>query len=395
MTDGEYSEGKLESAEVSPISRAGREDSIVMKEGTNKVDKYQNAKEYMQRTCGKGGLIIIKHGRNGKPKSRRLQCDHAVTRLYCRSDHAYKDVMINDIIAVRRGTDVDPTSSSVGPNFADDTNASSTVKNLARENAIPFIPSNGKKAVLDQGPVLFGSANLRRHCDPKDMPLCLCLVTQERTFDIQFMNKKVFDEFYQHILVLTEMNIKSDMPSYTGDRASGRSDVTVANSEEATNQTLQILEATYYDDEFSSAIDFDFLLSQGFTEREIIEMCEGLREEALLRSAKTAHIRSSINITQPVDVLKEMQSKGVVQSNASKNSDDELSEEDAAAVSAFMEQGYSEEEALQLHLQNLFVADSKKKKPVAKQVAISVQQDAEDRTISTSAVEASKGDLSV
>lgn len=177
------------------------------------------------------------------------------------------------------------------------------------------------------------------------------------------------------------------MPSYTGDRTSGRSDVTVANSEEATNQTLQILEATYYDDEFSSAIDFDFLLSQGFTEREIIEMCEGLREEALLRSSKAAHICSSINITQPVDVLKEMQSKGVVQSNASKNSDDELSEEDAAAVSAFMEQGFSEEEALQLHLQNLFVADSKKIKPVGKQVEISVQQDTEDRTISTSAVE--------
>lgn len=329
-------------------------------EDINGDESFKEAKQWAFKTMGKGGLAIIKHGRQGKPQNRRLQCDFQVTKLFCRSNSVYKDVNISHIQSIRRGTDIDPAS-PVHPDFTKPAPSpginnrsmysspptSPTGDSLIRMKSGVFFsaqsnPSMGpglkrKKSLLEQGAILYGTLNLRRNCKPEDMPMCLSLILPDRTFDIQFTNKKDLEEFHKHMSVLIARNAKiSPGESFYGYEIP---------SAPTSTTSLQIQDSLI-DEDIYSALDCEFLIQQGYTEEQIQAMFLSVREEALLRSKKTEHIRQTISLASVIDDAPET------------DDDDELSEEDQRAVQKLIDDGYSEEQALQIHLQNLHLSSN-------------------------------------
>lgn len=328
--------------------------------------QYTNAKNWVFNTLGKGGLAIIKHGRQGRPKSRRLQCDYGLTRVYCRSDSVYKEILISDIKSIRKGTDLDPIS-PVSPGFA----AASSVVAKQGNDMAPKSPyravnssdnlqksnSKRKKTILDQGEVLYGTANLRRYCKPQDMPLCLSLITDARTFDIQFLNQKNCAEFLENMSILISVNEtiftpdtaaeqqRLEQPDGEGDTV--RRDGPNTSSSSATSAGDRMP----YDDELDEAVDMSFLLSQGFTKDQVLQMMDSIRSEALHRSNKVDRI------DQGKSLLGNPSGESYTEGPETDDDDDRLSDEDQAAVDRLVKQGYTEEEALLMHLQHLHVED--------------------------------------
>lgn len=308
-------------------------------------DKYSHAKLWLFQKLGKGGMVIIKHGRYGRPKTRRLQCDFGVSRVFCRSDSVYKEVLLSDIQSVRRGSDVDPAS-ELDPIFASGSDASDA---MARKNHSPLFRK--KQTILDQPQVKFGTANLRRYCRAEDMPLCVSLITEDRSFDIQFMDLHDANDFHTHMSAMVAQNVATRPSSMGG----------AGTPADALARSASVQEDVVEDD-VHAALDIEFLISQGFTEEQIMSMCEGIREEALLRSKKTENIRKSLSVKLPVDIEKETTngrvSTGASSVASSDTEDEDLSAEDKAAVNKLMrEKGYSEEQALQVYLQSLFITE--------------------------------------
>jgi len=116
------------------------------------------------------GMMVIKHGRQGKPKTRLLRCNDAVTRLYwsdplskgfsTRLPADAKSVHLREVAAVRKGTELDPASGS---------------KNLC------------------------GTPILNRHATAETLPLCFSLILPSRTFDVQCFNENDFIFLYGNL----------------------------------------------------------------------------------------------------------------------------------------------------------------------------------------------------
>lgn len=324
------------------------EESTVSKKNEDMNTSVANAKEWMVQKLARGGLYVIKHGRSGKPKKRRLQCDYLVEKLFCRTDSVYKEVLISDILYVRRGTDVDPAS-QVSDGFASGANPNSESFYNVTDNSGIF-GQRAKKTILDQGTILFGSANLRRTCKQEDMAQSVSLVTPERTFDIQFLGIEDFENFFRHISVLVAMNASTRPTSTDTSKGSSNRGINLRTKQNKNNEALSL------DDIMSSALDVEFLVQQGFNEKAILTMCESVREEALLRSKQTEKVRLKLNLNVPKDQLEEL----AINDNDSVMTDDNLAPEDQDAINLLMNKGYSEEEALQIHLQSLYLDESDK-----------------------------------
>ena len=110
------------------------------------------------------GVIVIKHGRHGRPHARVLRCNDAVTRIYWsdpKSTHQGslppedKSLRLREVLDVRRGIDPDPTA-------------------------------KGK----------IGTSILRKHSTKEMLTLSFSLILLSRTFDIQCMNETEFNFLY-------------------------------------------------------------------------------------------------------------------------------------------------------------------------------------------------------
>jgi hypothetical protein len=102
-------------------------------------------------------------GRQGRPHTRLLRCNDAVTRLYwCETGSEKLDdnrcLHLRDVLEVRKGTDADP--SAVG---------------------------------------LTGTSVLRRHCSAENLRLSFSLIMISRTFDIQCMNEAECNLLYGNL----------------------------------------------------------------------------------------------------------------------------------------------------------------------------------------------------
>ena len=110
------------------------------------------------------GIIVVKHGRQGRPHARVLRCNDAVTRIYWSDPKKTqegtlptedKSLRLREVLDVRRGIDPDPNA-------------------------------NGK----------VGTAVIRKHCTKETLSLSFSLILSSRTFDIQCMNETEFNFLY-------------------------------------------------------------------------------------------------------------------------------------------------------------------------------------------------------
>lgn len=110
------------------------------------------------------GIVVIKHGRQGRPHARVLRCNDAVTRIYWSDPKIIhqgslppedKSLRLREVLDVRRGTDPDPNA-------------------------------RGK----------VGTSILRKNCTKETLPLTFSLILSSRSFDIQCMNETEFNFLY-------------------------------------------------------------------------------------------------------------------------------------------------------------------------------------------------------
>jgi hypothetical protein len=125
------------------------------------------------------GMVVIKHGRQGLPKRRLLQCNSGMTRLYWQPElysssttglapdlpEESKSISIKDILAIRTGTDIDPDTDNPSPSPG----GSSALGSFMRR-------SSGIK---------LGTATLRRrNLSRPELELCLSLILPDRSVNI-------------------------------------------------------------------------------------------------------------------------------------------------------------------------------------------------------------------
>jgi hypothetical protein len=135
------------------------------------------------------GMTIIKHGRQGAPKVRKLRCNRQATELFIQADDHRKTVKLSEVESIRLGTEVDIEKSSNKP-VRDDASDSGVVKK----------PSMLKRASMSfrmqESGILYGTATLRRTCKTEDMKLCISLIMPDRTFDIQCKSEEDLNLLY-------------------------------------------------------------------------------------------------------------------------------------------------------------------------------------------------------
>lgn len=129
------------------------------------------------------GMQIIKHGRQGAPKARLLQCNEQATELFIQAEDRRKTVTLSDVESIRLGTDVDPvTSAEALRALQEDT--SGEASNKGKRMTLIRRASYTLRGKADDS-LYFGTATLRRTCKTDDMRFCLSLIMADRTFDIQ------------------------------------------------------------------------------------------------------------------------------------------------------------------------------------------------------------------
>ena len=122
------------------------------------------------------GVVVIKHGRQGSPKSRLLRLDVRMDRLYW-LDVANINKSVNDV------------SKSVNLKEV-----------LKLQPGVKYVRgvSGGKECVSN------GSPTLTKACSLDDLKKCLTLVLAHRTFDIQCITQEDYNDIYSALLSLTD-----------------------------------------------------------------------------------------------------------------------------------------------------------------------------------------------
>jgi hypothetical protein len=128
---------------------------------------------------------VIKHGRQGAPKTRILTCDDDVTALIIQASDHYKKIPLQEVEAIRLGTDVDPATPAdalARLNAAETASVDQSVTGnhpaeakMKRHSSLRFLGGGG-----DKDKVLYGTSILRRTCKPDDMHLCISLIMENR-----------------------------------------------------------------------------------------------------------------------------------------------------------------------------------------------------------------------
>lgn len=128
------------------------------------------------------GMHIIKHGRQGAPKSRLLRCNRQATELFIQADDHRKTLKLVEVESIRLGTDVDPITTAEALRGLQDNVSEASAK--GKRMTLSRRASYTLRGKPDNS-VYFGTATLRRTCKAEDMRFCLSLIMADRTFDIQ------------------------------------------------------------------------------------------------------------------------------------------------------------------------------------------------------------------
>lgn len=173
------------------------------------------------------GLIVIKHGRQGKPKRRLIRSNSGVTRLYwgdvpegSGSDPASQDLpsesksfVITEAIEIRRGTDEDNDDGSVSGSVSrqetsttdEEYNNSKTTKN--RRNSFFSLGGGGKPSDI----IKYGTKTLRKNkLSFEEMRVSFSIILKDRSFDIQCLNEKDFTFLYNNLLNYWKLLVKKN-----------------------------------------------------------------------------------------------------------------------------------------------------------------------------------------
>lgn len=157
------------------------------------------------------GVVVMKYGRQGKPKRRIITCDSNVdylyylpenTPLYADDRHLTnnsKPIAIKDIQSIREGLDIDPETGEYALETAANLGIISPIKlssvlamklNDAKNATKKSKPAGGsifgsffggKNSISeDANGILYGTSTLRKHCLLDDLPLCLSLILPDR-----------------------------------------------------------------------------------------------------------------------------------------------------------------------------------------------------------------------
>lgn len=159
------------------------------------------------------GIVVLKFGRQGKPKRRILTCDSNVEYLYyfpenttLHTDDRHllnntKCMQISDITQIREGLDIDPETAEDALETACNLGIISPLK---LSSVIAAKKSNESKSALNRNPsgkksglfgslfggrstmaedsngILYGTSTLRKHCILDDLPNCLSFILPDR-----------------------------------------------------------------------------------------------------------------------------------------------------------------------------------------------------------------------
>ena len=131
--------------------------------------------------CNTLFVFFLYTGRFGNPKKRILTCDEDVSTLFWKGGDSHscdadrdmldvsydsKSIKLADITDIRIGTEIDPST----PQKALD--------DAAKVNGAP---RNSIGSMFFRNyVVLFGTANLRRHCKSEDLEFCFSLILPDR-----------------------------------------------------------------------------------------------------------------------------------------------------------------------------------------------------------------------
>lgn len=214
------------------------------------------------------GILVIKHGRQGAPKRRILQCDSELTALFWMAEprkrstteagdgslNSDKSVLLAEVQSVRMGTEIDPAASRIHPHLSassptvsysaspistsdnlDDgalnlhlaaegpspgrklsngTETQSVATSVANSNLQGGNKTHKRKSSFfssntgnsDSNGVYTGTAILRRNCKPEDLSLCFSLILPTRTFDIQCLDVADFDLLFYNLKEMCSRN---------------------------------------------------------------------------------------------------------------------------------------------------------------------------------------------
>jgi hypothetical protein len=120
-------------------------------------------------------FVLYISGRQGNPHSRALQCDADVTKLFWQPSEG-KAISVADIAEVRRGTDLDRAATSPAAIAAYESKPAAPSALTKKKSVRMSILMTGAQ----DDEVYFGTANLRRHCKPENMHLCISLILPDR-----------------------------------------------------------------------------------------------------------------------------------------------------------------------------------------------------------------------
>jgi hypothetical protein len=150
----------------------------------------------------KGGMSVIKHGRQGKPKRRILTCDSNVTLLFWLPETSQtndveqlkegKSINISDVLDIREGVEIDPETSSAA------LTAAAATGTISPDKLMDLVKAKEELKSLDRKPsqkpnifetifgskekdgILLGTFTLRKNCKADEFKLCFSLILPDR-----------------------------------------------------------------------------------------------------------------------------------------------------------------------------------------------------------------------
>jgi hypothetical protein len=150
----------------------------------------------------KGGMSVIKHGRQGKPKRRILTCDPNVTILFWLPETGQtndveqlkegKSINISDVLDIREGVEIDPETSSAA------LTAAAATGTISPDKLMDLVKAKEELKALDRKPsqkpnifetifgskekdgILLGTFTLRKNCKADEFQLCFSLILPDR-----------------------------------------------------------------------------------------------------------------------------------------------------------------------------------------------------------------------
>lgn len=199
--------------EERPVTRDSVSD--VNKPAVRKALQVSAPKARLMSVMGEDGMQIIKHGRQGAPKRRSLFISPDGVHLIIQAEDHYKVVKFASITSIRLGTDIDPATPAAVLKKIEGEDAETLNKRRSTRRGTLSGVLRGNKDVL------FGTATLRRSCDPSKFDKCISFITPNRTVDIECLSVEDLRILYE---TMTEICRHNNTISSTEETTSVRND---------------------------------------------------------------------------------------------------------------------------------------------------------------------------